>query len=167
MWSERSGGCVNLISSGTSSAGSAFYDASENGNDVFFITTAKLVGEDYDKGYDVYDAHVCTGTVPCRVVPVSPPPCTSGDSCKAAPSPQPEIFGPAPSATFNGIGNVIPSPPVHVSARSLTRAQKLAQALRVCRKKRGRALGVCERQARRRYAAKRSRAARATTKGIG
>jgi hypothetical protein len=168
MWSERSSGCVNLISSGTASAESAFYDASENGDDVFFITTAKLVGEDYDKGYDVYDAHVCSGAVPCGVVPVSSPPCTSGDSCKAAPSPQPEIFGPTPSATFNGVGNVTPAPSVHVSARSLTRAQKLARALRACRKKRGRtARGVCERQARRRYVAKRSRTARATTKGIG
>ena len=60
------GGCVGLISSGTSSSESAFYDASENGDDVFLMTTSRLVGEDYDKGYDVYDAHVCTTAVPCK-----------------------------------------------------------------------------------------------------
>ncbi len=106
-FSERSAGCVGLISSGQSSSESVFFDASETGDDVFFITTSRLVSEDYDTAFDVYDAHVCSSAVPCRTVPVSPPACTSGDSCKAAPSPQPEIFGPAPSATFSGTGNVI------------------------------------------------------------
>jgi hypothetical protein len=50
---------------------------------------------------------VCSTSVPCAIVPVSPPPCTSGDSCKAAPSPQPDIFGATPSATFSGAGNVV------------------------------------------------------------
>ncbi len=103
-------GCVGLVSSGTSSTESAFYDASENGDDVFFDTTAQLSSEDHDKSYDLYDAHVCTGEVPCRTSPVSAPPCDSGDSCKAAPSPQPAIFGAPASATFSGAGNVTPSP---------------------------------------------------------
>jgi hypothetical protein len=102
-----SGGCVSLISSGQSSGESIFMDASENGNDVFFATNSKLTGEDYDTAYDVYDAHVCSSELPCRSEIVVPPSCASGDSCKAAPSPQPEIFGSAPSATFSGIGNVI------------------------------------------------------------
>lgn len=106
-YSERSGGCVGLISSGTSSGESVFMDASENGDDAFFVTTSRLSSADYDSGYDVYDAHVCSSTVPCTSVPVSPPECTTVDSCKAAPSPQPEIFGPTPSATFSGIGNVV------------------------------------------------------------
>ncbi len=106
-FSERTGGCVGLISSGQSGSESEFFDASESGDDVFFITASKLVPEDYDSAYDVYDAHVCSMTVPCRSVPVSSPACSSGDSCKAAPSPQPAIFGTAPSATFSGIGNVI------------------------------------------------------------
>ena len=41
---------------------------------------------------------------------MSSPPCEEGESCKAAPTPQPEIFGPPPSATFNGAGNVTPEP---------------------------------------------------------
>ncbi len=105
-YNERLGGCVSLISSGTYNGESAFLDASESGDDVFFVTGAKLTTEDYDASNDVYDAHVCTTAVPCVAAPVSPPPCTSGDSCKAAPSPQPAIFGAAPSATFSGIGNV-------------------------------------------------------------
>jgi hypothetical protein len=106
-FSGRSQGCVSLISSGQSASESMFQDASESGNDVFFTTNSRLAPEDYDTAYDVYDAHVCSATVPCRAAPVRPPPCTSGDSCKAAPSPQPEIFGPAPSATFSGTGNVL------------------------------------------------------------
>ncbi len=111
-FSEAEGGCVNLISSGQSSAESTFLDASESGNDAFFITAAKLVVADYDTAQDVYDAHVCTEAVPCRAEPVSSPECTSGDSCKAAPSPQPTLFGPPPSQTFNGAGNVVPQPKV-------------------------------------------------------
>jgi hypothetical protein len=106
-YSERSQGCVSLISSGQSSGESIFMDASENGNDVFFATNSKLTGEDYDTAYDIYDAHVCSSELPCRSETVVPPPCTSGDACKAAPSSQPEIFGPAPSATFSGVGNIV------------------------------------------------------------
>jgi hypothetical protein len=106
-FNERSQGCVSLLSSGISASESAFMDASENGDDLFFVTASKLTADDYDTSYDLYDAHVCSAGVPCRRLPVSPPPCTSGDSCKAAPSPQPEIFGPAPSATFSGVGNVV------------------------------------------------------------
>jgi hypothetical protein len=106
-FSERSLGCVGLVSSGQSATPSIFMDASENGEDVFFVSTARLTGEDYDTGFDVYDSHACSVAAPCRSVPVLPPPCTSGDSCKAAPSPQPAIFGPAPSATFSGAGNVL------------------------------------------------------------
>ena len=111
-----SGGCVGLVSSGLSSQESAFFDASENGDDVFFITEAKLAADaTLGHSYAVYDAHVCGGEgVPCASEPASPPPCSSGDSCKPAPSPQPEIFGPAPSATFSGAGNVTPIPPVTV-----------------------------------------------------
>jgi hypothetical protein len=107
-FSERSQGCVSLISSGHSGSESIFVDSSENGNDVFFATNERLTNEDYDAAYDIYDAHVCSNEVPCHgEAVVSPPPCVSGDACKAAPSPQPEIFGPAPSATFSGVGNVI------------------------------------------------------------
>lgn len=107
----RSGGCVSLISSGTSAEESAFLDASASGGDVFFLTTSRLVPRDVDTSFDVYDAHVCSAAAPCVSTTVSPPPCTSGDACKAAPSPQPAIFGAPSSATFSGAGNVTPSSP--------------------------------------------------------
>jgi NHL repeat len=148
-FSERSGGCVNLISSGTSSAESVFYDASENGNDVFFLTASRLTSADYDTSNDVYDAHVCSSSVPCVTPPVSPPPCTSGDSCKAAPSPQPAIFGPAPSATFSGTGNVVEESGKAVKRKAKAKPKKHAKAKR---KRKGRKAG-------------RSRAGRASGKG--
>jgi hypothetical protein len=116
-------GCVDLISSGQSASESIFMDASENGDDVFFATNSKLTGEDYDQAYDIYDAHVCTMEAPCRSESIVPPPCTSGDSCKAAPSPQPETFGPAPSATFSGVGNVIEEAKPTVKRKTKTKAK--------------------------------------------
>jgi hypothetical protein len=168
-FSQRSGGCVGLLTSGTSSGESAFMDSSENGNDVFFVTSSKLVGEDVDTENDVYDAHVCSNLVPCRTEPVSPPECTSGDSCKAAPAPQPEIFGPAPSATFSGTGNVSPalSAGVKPRSKSSSRARKLGRALAACRNKKARRKRLaCERQAKGRYAARRARKARASGRGV-
>jgi hypothetical protein len=166
-YSERSGGCVNLISSGTSSAESVFYDASESGDDVFFATTSRLTASDYDTSYDIYDAHVCSSAAPCVTAAVSPPPCTTADSCRAAPSPQPQIFGPGPSETFSGAGNVVASPSKSIARRkSLTRARKLARELRACRKsKGGKKRTACERRARKRYGAKNSRGV--GTKGRG
>ncbi len=118
-----SGGCVSLISSGQSASESVFVDASETGDDVFFASASKLVGRDYDTAYDIYDARVCSSEAPCSSEPVSSPPCTSGDSCKAAPSPQPEIFGPTPSATFSGVGNVVEEPKTVVKPKAKAKAK--------------------------------------------
>lgn len=108
-FSSRSGGCVSLISSGSSPEESAFLDASEGGGDVFFLTAAKLAAADYDTSYDIYDAHECTAAVPCVASPPAPsPPCDTADSCEAAPTPQPSIYGAPASATFTGAGNVAP-----------------------------------------------------------
>jgi hypothetical protein len=164
---ERSDGCVGLISSGNSPEESAFLDASETGGDVFFITLAKLLPRDYDNALDVYDAHECSTAVPCYPPePVSPPVCSTGDGCKASPTPQPSIFGPTPSATFSGAGNVVPSAtaPV-VGGKSLSRAQKLAKALKACRKKARKQRAVCRRKARKSYGATKSRKANAKRKG--
>jgi hypothetical protein len=153
-YSERSDGCVGLISSGSSAEESAFLDASGTGGDAFFLTTAKLVSADYDNAYDVYDAHECTASEPCfPAVAQSPPPCSTGDACKPAPTPQPSLFGAAPSETFSGPGNVSPSvSAVAVGGKSLTRAQELERALKACRRDKGRKRrAVCERDAHKRY----------------
>jgi len=166
----RSNGCVSLISPGESAEESAFIDASETSGDVFFMTYSKLVPQDFDNSADVYDAHECSAGVPCYPVPlVLPPVCSTGDACKAAPTPQPSIFGPAPSATFSGVGNVTPTATSsRVKPKSLTGAQKLAQALRACRKKKDRARrAVCERTARKRFGAGVKSKSSAKRKGRG
>jgi hypothetical protein len=110
-YSPHAAGCTSLISSGTSADESAFVDASESGDDVFFVTESRLVGQDEDKAYDMYDAHVCSTVAPCPSAPaVVPPACTTADSCRAAASPQPQIFGSPSSETFSGAGNTTPVP---------------------------------------------------------
>jgi hypothetical protein len=148
----RSDGCVSLVSSGSSAEESAFMDASETGSDAFFLTSSKLGSQDFDNALDVYDAHECSVSVPCYPVPSAVPPvCVTGDACKAAATPQPGIFGPAPSEAFEGVGNVS-NTGSDVKSRSVTRARRLAGALRACRKERGkRRRTVCERRARRRF----------------
>ena len=150
-------GCVGLISSGTSAAESAFYDASESGNDVFFITTSRLAVADFDTAYDIYDAHVCTSAVPCRTEPVAPPPCSSGDGCKPSPTPQPEFYGAPATETFHGIGNLTQSAiaPTVGSTKPLTSARKRTLALKACRKLKRKPRAVCERRVRARYAVRR------------
>jgi hypothetical protein len=156
LFQEALDGCVGLISSGGSKDESVFLDASETGDDVFFLTKAGLAPGDGDRLFDVYDAHVCSVSVPCLpAAPVSLPACSTSDSCKPAPTPQPESFGAPASQTFSGVGQsstVGSSKPVVVRGRTLTRAQKLARALKACAKKHNRNRRMaCERQAKRRY----------------
>jgi hypothetical protein len=159
-FSERSGGCVGLISSGSSSEESAFLDASENGSDVFFLTSAKLSPQDVDTSIDVYDAHECTSSSPClSSSSASPPPCITEAACKASPSPQPQIFGAPASATFSGPGNLTPAPPpppAKLTAAQI-RAKNLTKALKTCRTKKNKhKRALCERTARHQFGAKKA-----------
>jgi hypothetical protein len=153
-FSVRSGGCVRLVSSGSSGEESGFMDASATGGEVFFLTAARLSSADRDTAVDIYDARECSTGSPCLAVPpVAPPACDTGDSCKAAPSPRPSIFGAPSSATFSGAGNIIQSGKTTVGVKGLTGAQKLSRALKECRKRRDRRRrAVCVRRARARYA---------------
>lgn len=167
VFSQSAGGCVALVSSGKSSEESAFMDASVGGGDVFFLTGSRLSPLDYDTGVDLYDAHVCTSVEPCPPdAALIPPPCTTGDACKAAPTPQPAGFGAPSSQTFSGAGNVTASGSVvAVRSKGLTRAQKLARALRACAKRPKRKRGACQRNARKRYGASVSRARKGSSRG--
>jgi hypothetical protein len=169
-------GCVGLISSGSSGEESAFLDASgvgpggEEGEDVFFMTAAKLVPGDADRAFDIYDAHECSPGAPCASAAVTlPPACTTTDSCRAASAPQPEVFGAPAGATFSGPGNP-PAPTtsgVKPKARVLTRAQKLAKALHACRRKaKGKRAG-CERAARKRFASVKKAKRSSNRRGAG
>jgi hypothetical protein len=144
--------CVGLISGGSSSEESAFLDASESGDDVFFLSAAELSFTDSDTALDVYDAHVCSSAPGCAQPPLgAPPPCATADSCRAAATPQPGIFGAPASATLSGPGNPTPAVTPKAKAKHLTRAQKLRRALAACHKKPKRARARCERIARKRY----------------
>ena len=139
------GGCVFLLSGGTSKADSWLIGAGETGDDVFLATRAQLVPEDQNDAFDLYDVRVD------GVKPVSPPQCT-GTGCQGVPAPPPTFATPS-SVTFNGVGNFPPPDTVAVKgkAKPLSRAQKLAAALKVCRKEAKRKRASCEALARRRY----------------
>ncbi|HEY5192351.1 MAG TPA: hypothetical protein VIJ39_00590 [Solirubrobacteraceae bacterium] len=166
-------GCVSLITSGSSQEESVFLDASENGDDVFFATAQPLVARDTDHAIDMYDAHVCSADAPCVSEPVLPPPCDSGDSCKAAPSLQPETFGAPPSATFNGQGNLAT---VEVKSVKVSPKQKSKNASKACEVKyrhNRRRRELCKQRVRSarakrgRHAAVERRNVKASTKGGG
>jgi DNA-binding beta-propeller fold protein YncE len=160
-YSEKSGGCVSLISSGTSSQESVFLDASESGGDAFFLTEAGLVPQDTDESYDVYDARECGSSC----LPPQPPkssPCHDEQECLNAPASPPSFSAPA-SVAFSGAGNVVPSQqalPFKTTVKPPTKAQLLAKALAACKKHKQKAKRIaCERQARRRYGAKQAKKA--------
>jgi hypothetical protein len=154
---RESAGCVYLLSGGTSGSASWLLDASANGDDVFIITRAQLVGEDQNDNYNVYDVRAG------GALPVAPPAC-SGTGCQGVPPPPP-IFATPSSETFNGVGNFSPSskPSVKPKAKPLTRAQKLSKALKACKEKQKSKRASCKAQAERRYGAKSK--AKKTAKG--
>jgi DNA-binding beta-propeller fold protein YncE len=147
---EYENGQLHLISTGTSSSESVFLDASENGNNVFFLTRQKLLPQDTeDEALNIYDVRVDGGFLE----PSLPPACTTADSCRAPAASQPPIFGSPSSQTFSGAGNLasaIATPTA--KTKTLTRTQRLAVALEHCRKDRKRVKRQsCENQAKRRY----------------
>ncbi len=156
------GGCVYLLSGGTSPANSWFIGASTNGDDAFIVTRAKLVTRDENEAFDLYDARVGGGK------PVTPPACT-GSGCQGVPSPPP-LFATPPSVTFEGVGNFTATPEkiVKAKSKSLTRARKLAETIKACKRERQRKRRVsCETRARKLYgSSKKSSKAASTGRGI-
>lgn len=158
-----SGGCVGLVSSGTSAQESAFLDASSSGGDAFFLTAAPLVSTDQDTNFDVYDARVCSEDSPCiKASTATTSTCESTASCKAAP-PTTAAASEAPATSAQtGTGNLTPSKAVLPTKTVLpvkkpTRAQLLAKALKTCKKLKSKHKRVlCERTAHRRYGTKKA-----------
>jgi hypothetical protein len=150
-YSARNEGCIGLISSGTSPAESVFLDASESGNDVFFLTASNLAATDIDGAFDVYDAHVCSPESLCSPTPSAPPPACVGDACQS-PAAAPEDPTPG-SLSFQGPGNIVPAlaEKPKTTSKKLTRAQKLTVALKTCKKKPKKRRAVCQKQAKKRY----------------
>jgi len=157
-------GCIALISGGASPHESAFLDASASGGDVFFLTAEKLVAQDHDTAFDVYDAHVCTLSSPCPAPPSeeAQTPCASEEACRGGMITSVPALPSAPPSALRGPGNVAAQqvlgaktevkPQVKAKAKPLTRAQKLAKALKACKKdKKKKKRAACEKQARKKY----------------
>ncbi len=137
---STTGGCVALLSSGSSDRESAFLEATPSGNDVFFLTAAQLLPQDTDTAFDIYDARVCTPQSPCLTPPTQEPaPCRTTEGCRPASPAQQAPSGPSGSANVTGTDN-IPAPAkqdptdTKPSTKPLTQAQKLAHALKACEK---------------------------------
>jgi hypothetical protein len=149
---KRAGGCVYLISSGTSTSDSMFLDSTPSGDDAFFISRQQLVKADGNDQLDLYDARAPhTPGEPVGAFAGEVPPC-GGEACKgplSAPPPPP----PNGSSIFTGLGNLAFSstPTPGQLPKPLTRGQKLAKALKVCAKRPRRQRKACRAQAFRRY----------------
>jgi hypothetical protein len=127
--------------------------ADATGHNVFFTTADQLVPADTDTQVDIYDASICDVEHgdPCISEPPSPAVPCGGENCYGSPAANSSVptLGSASSSTEP---NPTSTPAAAaVKPKPLTRAQKLAGALRACHRKRGRSRIVCERQARKKY----------------
>jgi hypothetical protein len=146
---EYEAGHVYPISEPAGRYDSRFLDASADGTDVFFATADQLLPQDTSTNVVVYDARTGGGFP----LSTATPPCTTGESCMPPASSQPGIYGPGGTATFSGPGALVspPPPPTHKTAAQ-ERAEKLARALKACRRKHNKhKRQVCEKQARKKY----------------
>jgi hypothetical protein len=116
---SNSTGCIYLLSGGTSVDGSYIADASASGDDVFIVTRAKLLAEDVNEDYDLYDARVDGFTAP------TPLACT-GTGCQGLPG-APPIFATPSSVTFEGVGNFAAPTPVKAKQKPKAPQKKKAK----------------------------------------
>ena len=118
----------------------------ESGDDVFFYTADSLVPQDTDSQASWYDARIGGGFP----APVSPAGC-EGEACQGPLSAMPFLpaaGGSAAQATGENLPPPIPKPAVKPKSTPLTRAQKLAKALKACHKLRSRtSRAACEKKA--------------------
>jgi NHL repeat len=99
-WRE---GRVSMISTGHSQTSDRSPVVSASGRDIFFVTNQNVLQQDSDGVFDVYDARI-GGGIPAPLVPAGG---CSGDSCQGPPS-VPSLLGDPASATFSGLGNLVP-----------------------------------------------------------
>jgi DNA-binding beta-propeller fold protein YncE len=150
---EYEDGHVYAISNVSGDYESFFLDASASGEDVFFGSADQLLAQDTSENVVVWDARK-DGGFPVATAASS---CDNADSCKPSESPQPGVFAAPASSTFSGPGNATPSAPAAVTPKKKTaaelRAEKLARALKQCRKEKSKQKRAsCERSARKKYA---------------
>jgi hypothetical protein len=129
-YSGQDGGCLYLISTGTSSEASYFAGASASGEDAFFFTRDALVPQDTDQLVDIYDARVDGGLAAQHKVTL--PGCV-GEACRGAGASSPSPQG-AGSAVFSGPGNET-RPQRRDCNAAAKRAQKLTLASKNLRRR--------------------------------
>lgn len=124
-----------------------------SGGDIFFQTADRIAPQDTDTEQDVYDARIDGGfaTQPAAV------PCQD-EGCQDSAFSPPQFPTPS-SVALSGQGNLpAPAPPLTPAPKPppkpLTAKQKLAKALKLCRKKPRRERPSCIRNAHRRYGPK-------------
>jgi hypothetical protein len=162
-------GHVSLISDGKDTTGETIISISPvellgsdaSGANVFLATFDRLAPEDTDTQRDYYDAHICSEKEPCPPPKSAPPVPCEGEACHGIPPGVP--VNPAPgSESFTGPGNLIqpvPAPKKPKTAAQI-RAEKLAKALKACRKDKNKAKRTkCEKQARKKYGASKAKKA--------
>ncbi len=132
-----------------------FVGASADGSDLYFATPEALTWEDGDKRSSVYDARI-GGGFPEPPAPQSPCEPDSEGSCQGAASSASATASEAASATFSGAGNLLPSIPGQAAKpKPPTRSQKLAIALKQCRKDKSKSKRLsCEKRARKQFGPK-------------
>jgi hypothetical protein len=151
----QEGGCVFLIAGGESSVDDIFLDASSDGSNVFFSTLSQLALTDTDNLLDVYDARVGGGFSE----PVAPAQCAKAECQVPGGSPA----SPPLASGFSGVsGNLVPP-----AARPvISKAQKLAKAIRACPKRPKKRRAKCIALAKKRYGAKLRGSRAATRAGV-
>lgn len=170
---EYSDGNLSLISTGTASTQSTFFDASEGGADVFFATAQSLIAGDTNNALSIYDARVDGGFPNSGATTGKEPACVSLEACRP-PLGEPPVQALGASATFNGAGDLAYTEPKieeseistqkgkgkgkgskgsHHHNTASVRARKLKHALRMCAKKPKRRRRECRARAHRRFGA--------------
>ncbi len=150
--SGANGGCLYLLSSGSSEQASWLLGSSANGEDVFIVTRSRLTPNDGDEADNLFDVRAHGER------PVEEGMCT-GTGCQGVPAPPP-TFATPPSVTFEGIGNF--PPPVATKT-----GKSIQKTVVKCRKPRVRKNGKCvekKRKHKRKRVEKRSRASRRVIK---
>ncbi len=159
-WSDREGGMpagnVYLLSDGQDiiqskgSCGSSTLDMDSTGTNVIVRSADPLVSQDTDSQRDIYDARELGG------FPAGVPRAECKEACQGALGVAPQLLG-AGSATQPGGNNLALPPPVvkpvvQKKVHVLSRAQRLARALALCRRGHRHAQRVvCESRAKKRY----------------
>lgn len=103
-YSPLNEGCLYLLSPGQSPGPSLFLDASAGGEDVYFLSRRRLVGQDGDELLDAYDARAGGGLAAQN--PLERPPCEA-EGCKPAASAPPPFAAPP---RFSGPPDAKPKP---------------------------------------------------------